>query len=74
MRPFRFKSVEKKPLSLNKKIQIAIDIQRVEKKEQRLSTPTLPAVVNRNGKEFWSNLKKEYENLINQKKQLLKAP
>lgn len=73
VRPFRFKSLEKKPLSLNKKIQIAIDIQRVEKKEQRLSTPTLPAVISRNGKEFWSNLKKEYENLVNQKKQLLKA-
>lgn len=57
--PFRFNSIEKKTFSLNKKIKIALDIQRVEKKEQRLSTPSLPSVARKpTGREFWSSLKK----------------
>lgn len=48
MKPFRFNSLEKKPLSLAKKIKIAIDVERIEKREQKLATPSLPSVLQKN--------------------------
>ena len=52
--PFKFNSDSRR--SPGKRIRIAIDVQRFDSKETRLSAPSLPQVRARNRKEFWNEL------------------
>ena len=65
--PFRFRSRERKVSSLQKKIRVAIEVERVDQREQKLGTPTLPILQKKDSKAFWSNLRKEYDNLLQEK-------